>query len=209
MTTRLTLYIDYRSPFSYIVTRDALALEREFDIDLQWQPYTIDLEGAYGGRVDQRTERDWRKVRYQYADARRLANQRGLTVLGPLKIFNPLLAHIGMLLALDAGRDVFERYHLDLCTRFWRREVDIEDQQSVKDAAVRAGVEAAIFDEAVATGQGSRRCHAITKEAEALGVFGVPTFVLHDPVELFWGVDRVSFVHETLSNEHLRTKKTC
>ena len=198
MAIRLSLYVDYRSPFAYIVLQDALALERDFGIALDWQPYAIDLEGAYGGRVEQRSERDWRKVRYQYVDARRLATKRGLTVLGPLKIFDPTLAHIGMLLALDFGREVFDRYHLDVCTRFWRREIDIEDQAVVKAAFVQAGGSASDFDEAVECGTGAGRCRQIARQAEDLGVFGVPTFVLHDPVELFWGVDRVPFLCETL-----------
>lgn len=198
MPLRVTLYVDYRSPFSYIATQDALAIERDFGLALDWQPYTIDLEGAYGGRVEDRMDRDWRKVRYQYVDARRLANKRGLTVLGPLKIFDPTLAHIGMLLALDAGRDVFDRYHAEVCPRFWRRELDIEDLSAVRDAATKAGVLAADFDKAVSSGSGARRCGEISKHAEELGVFGVPTFVLHDPLELFWGVDRVDFLRDAL-----------
>lgn len=198
MVPRVTLYVDYRSPFAYMVTEDALAIERDFGIELDWQPFAIDLEGAYGGRVEDRTDRDWRKVRYQYVDARRMANKRGLTVLGPLKIFDPTLAHIGMLLALDAGREVFDRYRHDVCTHFWHRAFDIEDPTAVKDALARAGGSAAKFDEALLDGSGARRCREISKQAEELGVFGVPTFVIHDPVELFWGVDRVSFLREAL-----------
>ena len=72
MTATLTLYVDYRSPFSYLIKDEAYALARDFAVTVVWRPFAIDLQGAYGGEVEQRTERDWRKVRYSYMDARRL-----------------------------------------------------------------------------------------------------------------------------------------
>lgn len=77
MATTVTLYVDYRSPFSYLVKDEAYALARDLGVKLALRPYSIDLQGAYGGAPEERTERDWRKVRYLYMDARRLANRRG------------------------------------------------------------------------------------------------------------------------------------
>jgi 2-hydroxychromene-2-carboxylate isomerase len=198
MTLPLTLYVDYRSPFSYLATEDARRLERTYNVRLKWLPFRTDLEGAYGGRVEQRTDRDWRKVRYLYQDARRIAKRRGLVVLGPQKIFDPRLAHIGMLLALDAGADVFRRYHDEVCGKFWRRELDIEDRSRMRTVVVEAGVEGAVFDHALATGEGDARCRSIIDEAEQRGVFGVPTFVFESTGELFWGTDRVWLLEERL-----------
>ena len=58
------------------------------------------MKGAYGGEIE---ERDLRKVRYSYMDARRLANRRALIVRGPKRIYDPSLAHIGMILAMAAS----------------------------------------------------------------------------------------------------------
>jgi 2-hydroxychromene-2-carboxylate isomerase len=52
----------------------------------------------------------------------------------------------------------------------------------------------------VASGEGVRQCRAIVAEAEERGVFGVPTFVLAETGELFWGTDRVWLLRERLSN---------
>lgn len=198
MTLPVTLYVDYRSPFSYLVTEDARRLEETYDIRLQWLPFRIDLEGAYGGRVEQRTDRDWRKVRYLYMDARRIANRRGLIVLGRQEIYDPTIAHIGMLLALDTSPDVFQRYHDEVCGRFWRRELDIEDASRVCAVAVEAGVDGAAFDHALGSGGGAARCRSIVDAAESRGVFGVPTFVVEDTGELFWGTDRAWLLEERL-----------
>ena len=71
-----------------------------------WVPYTLKIE-KYLGRaelgndgadiVEERNDHQWRRVRYSYMDCRREANRRGLTILGPKKIFNSSLAHIAFL----------------------------------------------------------------------------------------------------------------
>ena len=117
MPSTVILYVDYRSPFSYLVKEEAYVLARDFDVTLHWQPFTIDLQGAYGGEVEERTDRDWRKVRYAYMDARRLAARRNWIIRGTPKIFDPTVAHIGMMLASQT-HDSFRCYHDTVCERF-------------------------------------------------------------------------------------------
>jgi 2-hydroxychromene-2-carboxylate isomerase len=199
MSTKVALYVDYRSPFSYLVKEDAYALAHDFDLDLAWLPFTTDLEGAYGGTVEQRTERDWRKVRHSYMDARRMGARRNLIIRGTRNIYDPTVAHVGMLLASRAGDAVFRRYHDIACERFWRGELDIEDAGAIRCLLLEAGAEASAFDRLVASGEGARQCRAIAAEAEERGVFGVPTFVMDKSGELFWGTDRVWLLRERLS----------
>lgn len=206
MTSTVTLYVDYRSPFSYLVKDEAYALARDFAVKLVWRPFAIDLEGAYGGAVEERTERDWRKVRYLYMDARRLANRRGLMVRGPQKIYAPTIAHVGMLLATQTGDAVFRRYHDAVCERFWRRDLDIEDAAAIRALLVEAGADGGLFDALIASGAGARQCRAIVAEAEERGVFGVPTFVLDESGELFWGTDRVWMLRERLGDNVQQAK---
>jgi 2-hydroxychromene-2-carboxylate isomerase len=198
VTQKLTLYVDFRSPFSFLAKDLAFALAQDLALELAWRPFHIDLEGAYGGTVEQRSERDWRKVKYLYMDARRLAHKRGLTIRGTVKIFDPTLAHIAMLLAGDTGADVFRRFYDAASERFWRRELDIEDWAVVRAAVVAAGADGAAFDRLVDSGEGAARCRAIVAEGEARGVFGVPTFVVDETGELFWGTDRMAMLRERL-----------
>jgi 2-hydroxychromene-2-carboxylate isomerase len=199
MTSTITLYFNYRSPFSYLVKDEAYALARDFDVTLIWQPFTIDIQGAYGGEVEERTDRHWRKVRYSYMDARRLGVRRNLIIRGTRKIYDPTVAHIGMLLASQTGDSVFRHFHDVLCDRFWRGDLDIEDAGAIRCLLLEAGAEASAFDRLVASGKGARQCRAIAAEAEERGVFGVPTFVLDKSGELFWGTDRVWLLRERLS----------
>jgi 2-hydroxychromene-2-carboxylate isomerase len=194
----LTLYVDFRSPYSFLAKDEAFALARDFAVDIAWRPFRIDIEAAYGGTVEQRSERDWRKVRYLYMDARRLAQKRGLIVRGTVKIFDPTHAHVAMLLAAEAGAATFRRFYDTASERFWRRELDIEDAAAVRALLVDAGADGAAFDRLIESGEGAARCRAIIAEGEARGVFGVPTFVLDATGELFWGNDRLSLLRERL-----------
>ena len=189
---KVTLYIDYKSPYAYLVKDPAYALEREFGIEFTWLPYVLNIPD-FLGTVEERNPHQWRRVRYSYMDARRLANRRGLTVRGPQKLFDTALASIGMIYAQRRG--TFRKYNDLTFERFWKRELDIEDREVVRRVLEESGAETAAFFDFV-EGEGRHELQRITHEAEQLGVFGVPTFVVDG--EIFWGGDRLWMVREKL-----------
>ncbi len=193
MTREITFYVDYRSPFAYLAKTEAFALEQEFDVRLDWLPFALDLQGIYGGEVEERAERHWRKVKYLYMDARRLASKQGLTVRGTRKLFDPTLAHCGMLFAKSSG--LWPAYHHYVLERFWKRELEIEEMPVMRGVIAALGGDPDAY-ERYATGPGPAEYRAIVAAAEARGVFGVPTFILDG--ELFWGTERIEMLRERL-----------
>src|SRR5277367_1879851 len=189
----VTVYIDYKSPYAYLAKDPAWELEREFDVRLNWLPYILDIP-EFLGTVEGRNDHQWRRVRYSYMDARRLANRRGLTVRGPQKLFDSTLASVGMIYAQRRG--TFRKYNDLTFERFWKRELDIEDREAVRRVLEESGAETAAFFD-FAEGEGRRELERITHEAEQFGVFGVPTFVIDG--EVFWGGDRLWMVREKLA----------
>jgi 2-hydroxychromene-2-carboxylate isomerase len=198
MTELVTLYSDYKSPYAYVAKAGAYRLEDDYDVTLRWLPYTLDIPDYLGG-VDDRSPHQWRRVRYSYMDARRFANQQGLTLRGPQKIFDSRLAHIGMLYAERAG--VFRNYNDITFDRFWKRELDIESLDAVAAVLREAGADAGGF-RAFVDGPGGAEHDRIRAAAEEAGVFGVPMFVVAG--ELFWGGDRLPQVREKLDAMGLR-----
>jgi 2-hydroxychromene-2-carboxylate isomerase len=93
-------------------------------------------------------------------------------------------------------RGVFDRYNDLAFERFWKRELDIEDPGAIARVIEESGAPSAAFADFLA-GEGRVELDRITAEAEAAGVFGVPTFVIDG--ELFWGGDRIWMVREKLS----------
>ncbi len=191
----VTLYIDYKSPYAYLAKDPAYELERELDLRLKWLPYTLYIPDFLGS-VEERNPHQWRRVRYSYMDARRLANRRKLTLRGPQKIFDSSIASIGMLYAQHHG--VFRAYNDLVFERFWKRELEIEDPEVIAGVLKESGADPNGFRDFLA-GEGRAEHDRIAKEAEEIGVFGVPMFVYEG--ELFWGGDRMWMLRERLAGK--------
>ena len=199
MTTKtIVLYIDHKSPYAYLAVEPAWELERDFDVTLDWLPYTLDIPdylgsaevGEDGAVISQnRTAHQWRRVKYSYMDARRYANLRGITLRGPRKIWDSSLSAIGMLWAKARGG--VRTYNDIVYQRFWQRALDIEDPGVIESVLKEAGIDSAGFA-AWAAGEGRALHDRIRAEAETLGIFGVPTFVLDG--ELFWGREHLALI---------------
>ena len=191
---RVRVYTDYKSPFAYIANKRLFELEQELGVELEWRPYTLRIP-EFMGAVEERTPHFWRKVRYSYMDARRLANAQGLIIKGPRRIYNGFYASAGMLFAQRHG--IFRPYHDTVFRRFWSHDLEIDDLSAISDVIAAVGGSARDF-QAYAEGPARAEHDRIIDEAEALGVFGVPTMVFNG--ELFWGGDRIDMLIERIRN---------
>ena len=198
MTKTIELYIDHKSPYAYLAVEPAWELERDFDVALDWLPYTLDIPDYLGsaevgddGAVisENRSAHQWRRVKYSYMDARRYANLRGITLRGPRKIWDSSFSAIGMLWAKAHGG--VRTYNDIVYQRFWQRALDIEDPGVIESVLKEANIDTAGFA-AWAAGEGRALHDRIRVDAEAHGVFGVPTFVLDG--ELFWGREHLALI---------------
>ena len=202
MTARtIKVYSDYKSPYAYLAKDLAYDLEQETGVTLEWLPYTLDIPAYLGnatvdgsGQVveESRNAHQWRRVKYSYMDCRREANRRGLIIRGPRKIFDSTLANIGMLYAKQHG--VFRGYHDRVFERFWQRQLDIEDTAALTAVLRECGAETKEFP-AFLAGDGRRQLENIQREAEAAGVFGVPSY-LFDDGDLYWGREHLPRIRE-------------
>jgi len=188
----IRFYFDYKSPFAYLAKDEAYRLEEDYRVQVEWLPVILDIAAAFGG-VETRTELQWRKVRYMYLDARRWANERGLVVRGPQKIFDSTIACMGALYAMRQRR--FRPYNDRVFARFWARELDIENRGKIAAVLAEVGAETQGFA-AYTEEDGRAEMAAIQERADQEGVFGVPTFVVGS--EPFWGNDRVPWVRKKL-----------
>lgn len=201
---RVQHYFDYKSPYAWLAQAENDRLEREYGVVVERLPYTLDIPSYLGSaEVDSagivlresRNAHQWRRVRYSYMDCRREANRRGLVLRGPRKIFDSSLAHIGFLFATRVS--AWQAYHEAVFTAFWRRELDIENPAALAGLLTQCGVQTAGFGEWL-IGEGRALHDRIRAEAEAAGVFGVPSWVVDG--ELFWGAERIPRVLERIAS---------
>jgi 2-hydroxychromene-2-carboxylate isomerase len=203
---RVVHYFDYKSPYAYLAQQatDALEVEaRARGIAIERVPYTLDIPSYLGeARLDEsgrdvigtRNAHQWRRVRYAYMDCRREAARRGLVIRGPRKIFDSSIAHVGFLWMARAGR--IQPYHDRVFEKFWKRALDLESVEAIAAEIAAAGVEAVGFADFLG-GEGRDLHDRLRADAEAKGVFGVPSYLVDD--ELFWGSERVDRVRERIA----------
>jgi 2-hydroxychromene-2-carboxylate isomerase len=196
---KLKFYYDFKSPFTYLALAPALALERSHRVSLRFIPRDFEPRIAYGGELEERQPHDWNKVRYLYADARRFANERGIIIRGPQKLFDSRLAMMSGIYAERHAR--FRDYAPIVFERFFKRELDIEDPAALAVVLRETGLDAEDFARyAASAGPGDlERARA---EADRDGVFGVPTIIVSG--EPFWGNDRIDWVVKKLDAMGLR-----
>jgi len=200
---KITVYTDYKSPYAYLANGPIFQLAEELSLTLLWRPYILDIPKYLGSaRVDtagnvleeDRNAHQWRRVRYGYMDCRRQTRKQGLIIRGTQKIWDSSLAAAGMLWAQRSGKTVFRRYHEAVFERFWRRELDIESVPAVAAVLDAAGA----FGFADWADQGCAEVAEIVADAEARGVFGVPSFIVNN--ELFWGREHLPDIRAMLTN---------
>jgi 2-hydroxychromene-2-carboxylate isomerase len=194
VTTRVTVWNDYVSPYAFVAKAWAYQLEADYALELDWRPYTLDI-ASFQGSVEARDPHHWRRVKYAYMDARRFANKQGLTLMGPKKIYYARPVNSGMLYAQK--HNVFRAYNDLAFDRFWRRELDPESVEAVEALLVRCGAPRGFA--AFLAGEGGAEHDRLRAEAEASGIFGVPSFVFDN--ELFWGGDRLFLLRERLDEK--------
>ena len=201
----IRLYSDYKSPYAFLAKDLAYELEQQTGVELDWLPYTLDIPAYLGSaKVDPqghvleqtRNAHQWRRVKYSYMDCRREANLRGLTIRGTRKIFDSSPANIGMLYAKRHG--VFRGYHDRVFDRFWKRELDIESPIALAAVLQEYGADTKHFDDFLRD-EGRAELAQVQREAEAAGVFGVPSFLLEDG-DLYWGREHLPRIRELLQD---------
>jgi 2-hydroxychromene-2-carboxylate isomerase len=194
----IKFYYDYKSPFTWLAFEPALDLERTHRVRLAFTPHTFDF-AAYGGELKRRSERDWFKVRYLYADARRFAMERGMVLRGPQKLFDSRIALMSGIFADRAGR--FREYSRRVFECFFRRELDLENIDALSTIIGEVGLDAPAFRRFVED-EGTAALAEAIAQGERDRVFGVPLlFVAGEP---FWGNDRIPWVIKKLDAMGLR-----
>src|SRR5258708_39751700 len=118
------VYTDYKSPYAFVANKRLFELEEKYGVELEWLPYTLRI-AEFMGTVEERTPHFGRKARYAYMDARRYANAQGLTVTGPLRIYDAFYSSAGMLFAQRHG--LFRPYHDTVLKRFSSHALAIDE----------------------------------------------------------------------------------
>jgi 2-hydroxychromene-2-carboxylate isomerase len=200
----ITVYFDYKSPYAFLAKDRIFEVANTTGAVINWRPYALDVPlylGSAtvgpGGAILQadRNAHQWRRIRYMFMDCRRQASKRGLTLRSTQKIWDSAPAAAGMLFAQAAGEAAFRHYHDTVFERFWKRDLDIENTDALAAVLTEAGAGGHAF--AAFLPEGLATVAAIDQQAEADGVFGVPTLIVDN--EMFRGNEHLPAIAEMLA----------
>jgi len=209
---KLDAYFDYRSPFPYLAVEPVADLARRHGVAVEWLPIRLPALESFALRPMGHTFA--KRVAYVGIDVQRWARRRGTLVRTPPALLrhlertparetvlgrdHPLDTELALRGALVARRlGCFDAYHRAIFQALWTDAQDVTREEVVAGAFERAGADAAACLRAARSGACGEELARVTREADARGVFGVPTFFVGD--EMFWGQDRLDFVEEALA----------
>ncbi|MGC1340808.1 MAG: DsbA family protein [Candidatus Binataceae bacterium] len=177
---QLPVVIDFKSPQAYIAIGPTFALADELGITIDWQPLVVAPSKTPSAPSGQDRGARHRRFRADYLerDIARYAADRGLAMAGPLnRNKDSTLAAIGLLWARRQGPSVAGSYVARVFERYWKEDLDIEDERTIRTLFTEIGAPVSGF-EAFVKEEGRAELARVESELRGIGVFEVPTYLL-------------------------------
>ena len=190
MTMRLetlSFFFNFRSPYCYLASKSMFGLLDDFEVVLDWRPL-----GAWAGRSS--PERAKVKLPLARQDVGRWCRRMNIPFKPPPKETEPTRAAAASLFAEECG--VLRDYVIEMMHMEWGEGRNIGDEAVLRKVASKLGLDSAVMLEAADDLERAKALDDNWKEAQRVGVVGVPSFVVGD--QIFWGNDRIDFVAEHL-----------
>ena len=198
----LDCYYSLSSPWAYFMGPRLQDIVRRHRPKLVLKPYDFQAIVPRTGGVPLRTRPEPRK-RYHAAELDRWRQYLGMPLALQPKHYPQAVTDADwnkyagwmVIAAQAAGLDAMALSHA-LLRALWAEERDTADPEVRTAIANENGFDGAKLVAAERSAPVQAFYQKFTAEAEKLGVFGAPTFVLDG--ELFWGQDRLDFVDRKL-----------
>ncbi|MCY4154503.1 MAG: 2-hydroxychromene-2-carboxylate isomerase [Gammaproteobacteria bacterium] len=183
----LTLFFNFRSPYCYLASKTMFSLLDDYHVNLIWRP----LAGWNGRSAPERAKV---KIPLTRQDVARWAKRMNIPCNPPPITTDPTAAGVGSLLAEEQG--CLREYITRVMDAEWAAGKDIGQPAVLTDLARQCGLDPVEFTQSINDPARRQILDDNWQQAQAVQVIGVPTFVIDD--QIFWGNDRIDFVHEHL-----------
>ena len=179
----LSVAIDFKSPEAYLAFEPTSNLAKELGVDIEWQPFVVAHKNhTVDGSSNDRGARHRRlRAAYTQRNTVRYAADRGLVLRGLGRQTETSLAAIALLWTKRECPELSGPYVGRVFDRYWRGELDIEDEGAVRALLDEVGIPVAGFA-AFVQGDGRTELERVRSELVSAGVFEVPTFLLDGDV---------------------------
>ena len=176
----LSVAIDFKSPNAYLAIGPTCALAEQLRVSVDWQPFLISPSKNHNpssGANDRGARHRRFRADYVEREVMRYAASRGLAIRGLHRQTDSSLAAIGLLWTRRGPAPLAHAYVERVFERYWREELNIEDESALNALLVEIGAPAAGFA-AFARGEGRTELERVQSESIKAGIFEVPTYLL-------------------------------
>jgi predicted DsbA family dithiol-disulfide isomerase len=193
---KVVVYSDYICPFCHIGFHRMQRLQQQFDLEVEWKAYELRPQTAAEGE-------DLAQVfDKEYFDAvvenvYRLAAEDGISFEFPTRLPNSRLAHLIAEFAKEKGK--FDEFHEAAFEQYWHEGADIGNMEVLFDITTSLGLDREEVLEYLERDEPRDRLRQNIRELHALGVGGVPTFVIGS--HIINGVQHVEVFGQAIREE--------
>jgi 2-hydroxychromene-2-carboxylate isomerase len=199
----LPCYYSLSSPWAYFAGPRLQDIVRRHRVKLVLKPYDFQAVVPKTGGVPLRTRPEPRRT-YHELELDRWRKYLGMPLNLKPKHYPQVITDPNwnkapgwmVIAAQRAGLDAFPLSHA-LLRALWAEERDITDPEVRRRIGDENGYDGAALVAAETSGPVQALYKQYSEEAEGLGVFGAPTFIIEG--ERFWGQDRLDFVDRALA----------
>ena len=142
-----------------------------------WLPF--DLHPEYPPEGIPRAQLHARYGERMHDHVRAMFEQEGLVYAPPADVV-PNTLNALRLTELARDRGMHEAMHDRLMDAYWAESQDLGDDETLRGFAAEVGLEPAEVDRLLASDEYRERVHVSTAQAQALGINGIPAFLLDE-----------------------------
>ncbi len=200
MSLQVEVFYSFQSPYSYLALESIYNLEKKYDIDLLWQPFSAKASGQQApSGMTVLPE----KFSYLIEDTKRFATKMNLPLEfpenWPNEEFDPGRVCRGALVANDLG--VLMEYNYKVFQCWWGEGRDPNTDEFTSELCEDLDIELGDYISKSSASEIRQRLKAIYHRGRKMGVFDTPTIVINQ--ERFYGIDKVPYVDEYLKSLNL------
>jgi 2-hydroxychromene-2-carboxylate isomerase len=187
MTTTIEIFYTYLSPHCYLALDALYDMQRDYELELIWQPFSAKAAGQQPPSVTLIPE----KLSYILESTQRYARETSIPLTfppqWPQEEYDPSKITRGALVARDM--DVMKEYNYKVFYKIWGLGENPNDESFLNELCDELDVDLGEFLSKMSSSDTRERVKNIYKRGRKLEVFDTPTFVIEN--ERYVGLDSI------------------
>lgn len=196
MTLSIEIYYSFQSPYSYLALESIYDIEKNYDVELLWQPFSAKASG----QQIQASAVNPDKLSYLYEDTRRYAEEHKIPLEfpsnWPQEEYDPSRVTRGAVVAGDLGFQM--EFNYKVSHHWWGLGQNPNEDEFFSELCDEMDVDIGEFLSKLSNSDTRERVKGIYKRGKKLGVFDTPSFVIGQ--ERIVGLDKIPYLEKRLTD---------